>query len=254
MHSDFKYWEERGETYGNLDDIKSKRTAYNIIGMIKPMGINAGSWILDAGCGRGDITRVMRNNFRHSNVVGVDLSKKMISGAQHKVAPGLRFFQDDAFHFLKDVDEVFDLITMNLFLHHLTGGKDSALLELACDSIKPNGHILITEAVPPSDKIFNLYRDIFTLKEDRNCYSLAGLLKMVRGAGFEDLKFHTYRFDIRLLSWLNDNTLTEDRRNLIYRMHTEAPTAFKKAYAMQALSGKDYSLRCKMAIITGKKS
>jgi len=252
--TDFDYWEKRGETYRELDDVKSKRTAYKIVNMIKTLGINRGSWILDAGCGRGDITKVVRDSFRHSNVLGIDLSEKMIEGAKTKQTPGLKFFGIDFFSFVEDMGAFFDLIMMNLFIHHLTDGRDERAIDFVYDILNPNGHILIAEAIPPEDNVFDYYKEIFRLKEKRNCYLLSDLLRLVRGGGFEDLKFLTYKFDIRLMSWLNDVTLLPEKKKLIYSMHTNASSDFKKAYAMKPLLHGDYRLRCKMAIVTGKKS
>ena len=253
--TDFEYWERRGETYEELDDIRSKRTAYRIVNMIKLLGLNRGSWILDAGCGGGDITKVVRDNFRHSNVLGIDLSNRMIGGAKIKQVPGLKFFGTDFFHFVEGMGiSFFDLIMMSLFIHHLTDDRDKKAVELVYKTLKPKGHILIAEAIPPEDSVFDHYSEIFKLKETRNCYTLSDLLKLVRGGGFVDLKFMTYRFDIRLKSWLNDSTLSPEKKKLIYSMHTNASDEFKKAYAMRPLLRGDYRLRCKMAIVTGKKS
>jgi len=251
---DFEYWEKRGETYKELDDVRSSRTAYKIIEMIKPLGLNAGSWILDAGCGRGNITRTIRDNLRHSNVVGIDLSQNMIDGALLKEAPRLKFFRADFFKFISEIFPFFDLVTMSLLIHHLLDGDDQRAINKAYSSLKDNGSILIAEAIPPDEKLFDYYKDIFRIKEERNCYLIQDLLKMVREAGFVDVNFMTYRFDIRLLSWLRDNTLSQAKVKLLYSMHVDASKEFKKAYVMEPLPDGDYRLRCKMAIVTGKKS
>lgn len=252
--SDFEYWEKRGETYKELDDVKSNRTAYKLVSVVKRMGLNAGSWILDAGCGNGNITEVLRDNLRHSSVMGIDLSRKMIDGARIKERPGLRFICSDFFTFIKNFHNFFNLITMNLFIHHLTDNRDQMAVNKAYSSLKDNGRILISEAIPPDERIFDYYREIFKIKEKRNCYLLQDLLKLLREGGFIDLQYQVYRFDIKLLSWLNDKTLTPEKKKLLYLMHTESSEEFKKAYAMDSLPNGDYRLRCKMAIITGKKS
>lgn len=252
--SEFSYWEEREKTYEDLDDVKSKRTAYKIIGMIKSMGLNAGSWILDAGCGKGDITRLVRENIRHSNVVGIDLSKGMIDGANRKVIPGLKFVQTNFFDFISEGFPFFDLVIMSLFIHHLTEKGDQLAVNKAYNLIKNNGFVLIAEAIPPEEELFEYYEEIFKIKEKRNCYLLSDLLKIVRSAGFEDIRFMTYRFDLRLLSWLNDPTLSEEKKKLLYSMHINSPNRFKKAYAMDPLPGGDYRLKCKMCLVVGRKT
>ena len=252
--SDFSYWEKRGETYGGLDDVKSKRTAYKIVDFIKPLGLNSKSWILDGGCGKGDITKIIRDNFRHSNVVGIDLSQNMINGAISKEADGLKFFCREYFEFIHEITTFFDLILFSLFVHHLTDGRDQKAIDHAYKALNPKGHIVIAEAIPPSDDVLDYYKQIFEMKEDRNCYTLKDLLRLVRNAGFEEVKFHTYSFDIRLLSWLDDNTLTDLKKNLLYSMHIVATKGFKDAYAMESLGEGDYRLRCKMALVSGVKA
>ena len=251
--SNFDYWEKRGTVYRDLDDVKSKRTAYKIVSVIKSMSLNYGSWILDAGCGKGDITEIVRDNIRHSNVMGVDLSKEMIDGAKLKERSGLRFVCSDFFDFISDIKNFFDLIISSLFIHHLTKGRDQFALEKMYDSLKKNGRVLIAEAIPPEENIFDYYKEIFKIKEDRNCYLLRDLSALLKKAGFVRVKHLTYRFDIRLNSWLNDPTISKEKRLLLYLMHTEASQEFKKAYAMDPLSDGDYRLRCKMALVTGTK-
>jgi len=252
--SDFSYWETRYKTYSKLDDVKSSRTAYKIVQFIKSIGLDTGSWVLDAGCGAGNITKIVRDNFRHSNVVGIDLSQKMIDAAKFREEKGLRFFCEDFFSYISEINPFFNLMIMSLVIHHFTNGLDQKALDKAHSCLKKNGNIIIAEAIPPSDQIFDYYQQIFSIKEDRNCYALADLLKMVRVAGFYDIKFQTYPFDIRLLSWLNDNTLTQAKKDLLYSMHVSASEEFKKAYCMKALSGGNYRLRCKMVLIAGRKS
>jgi SAM-dependent methyltransferase len=251
---DVSYWEKRGETYKDLDDVNSHRTSYKIASVIKTLGLNLGAWILDAGCGPGQVTEVIRSRIRHSNVIGVDISKKMIELARAREKTGLRFICEDFFTFINNIQLFFNLVTMNLFIHHLIDGRDQEAVDKAYLSLKDNGSIFISEAIPPEEEIFDYYEEIFKIKENRNCYLLQDLLKLVRNAGFVDLQYKTYRFDIKLLSWLNDRTLTNEKRILLYLMHTESSSVFKKAYAMEPLVNGDYRLRCKMAMIVGRKS
>jgi len=252
--SNFDFWEKRANTYRDLDDVKSKRTAYKIVSMIKPLGLNAGSWILDAGCGAGNITKVVRDNFRHSNVIGVDLSQKMVDAANLKQAFNLKFVRSNFFNFIPNLSPFFNLVMMSLFIHHLIDGRDQLAVDKAYGLLKKNGFVLIAEAIPPDEKIFDYYQDIFRIKERRNCYLLQDLLGLVENSGFMNIQFLTYRFDISLNSWLNDHTLTSEKKALLYSMHVEASKEFKDAYAMLPLSNGDYRLRCRMAIVTGKKS
>lgn len=248
----FNYWQKRAETYGNLDDVKSKRTAYKIVGLIKDLSLNRFSSILDVGCAEGTITKVIRENFRHSNVLGIDLSEKMIERARHNSLHGLNFYCCDFFNFFSE--RKFDLILFSLVLHHLLFGDDKKAVHKAFNLVSSSGKIIVAEAVAPREEVFDYYKEIFKIKESRNCYLLKDLVSLVRSVGFSSVRAVTFRFDIRLLSWLNDKTLTPEKRELLYSMHTEASSEFKEAYNMQPLGGGDYSLSCKMALIVGKKS
>ena len=85
--------------------------AWSIIGMNNWEG----STVLDVGCGEG-ILPVMIAHAGASEVVGVDYSEEAIKNADNKFSiPNLKFFAKD----YKDVDGVFDVITMQGVLEHL---------------------------------------------------------------------------------------------------------------------------------------
>jgi len=98
------------------------------------------------------------------------------------------------------------------------------------------------------------YSHIFKLKEERNCYSIETIKSLLYEAGYEDLVVSTYRFDIRLNSWLNDNTITDITRKLLYDLHVNASPEFKEAYRMERMPDDDFKLSCKMAMVCGKES
>lgn len=245
------YWEKRAKTYGLLDDVKSKRTAYKIVNQIKKFGLNKEDFILDVGCGEGLITRVIRDNIRDSIVLGVDISERMIKKAKKLERKFLKFYVSDFFDM--SFDKACDLITMNLVLHHLIRGDDKRALSHAYSFIREEGWILISEAVPPEDNIYDYYKDIFSFKEERNCYLVSDLRNLLRIAGFHSVESFTFRFNIRLSSWLNDETLSERRRNILYDMHVNGSNRFKKAYKMESIGNGDYILSCKMAVVFGRK-
>jgi len=255
-----EYWEKRSNTYKSLDDVSSKRTAYKIVNLAKSLGLPFAPSILDVGCGPGIITRVLRENFRHSTVWGIDFSEKMIQKAQQNCLPDLKFTCEDFLSSSFIPDQKFDFILMSLVLHHLLDGKDFVALLKANSLLAKNGSIIVAEAVPPEDEIFEEYRNVFLLKERRNCYLVNHLVAMLRSAEFVRVRSTTYRFWIRMFKWLNDDTLSKEKKRLIWSLHLNGSARWKLAYQMTSVKSNvrgfefdDYELKCKMALITGRK-
>jgi len=248
------YWEVRSETYHGLDLVSNKKMAYEIIKAIKQFSLSQHSRVLDVGCGGGVITKVIKENLRNSSVTGLDISKKMINKANQDLILGLDYVQAD---FLgKKFPSTFpyyNLLTMNLVLHHLIDGGDKEAIRRAYGFLSTNGFLLISEAVPPVDEIYEEYKRVFSFKEKRNCYLISNLVSMMRMVGFERVRSTSYRFKIRLLNWLKDETLPSWKKKKIYELHVNASGEWKRAYNQVSLPGGDFELTCKMVIITGQK-
>jgi len=253
------YWEVREETYHNLNLVSNKRMAYEIVKVLKQLSLNRLS-ILDVGCGGGVITKVVKENFRGSTALGIDISEKMVNKANQDLIYGLHykckdFLSGDLRNFLGVFSNPspYNLIMMNLVLHHLVDGGDVEAIERAYKLVSPNGIFLISEAVPPYDELFSEYQRMFSLKERRNCYLTSHLVTMMRLVGFERVRSTSYRFKIRLLNWLNDETLPVWKKRKIYNLHVNASKGWKEAYNQISLPGGDFELTCKMVMVSGKK-
>ena len=252
--TEFSYWQERAGTYSKLDDVSSKRTAYKIAEAAVRLGLSQ-PLILDVGCGPGKITKVLKQRIRHSKAIGIDISSKMISKAKDN-----DFTRDVSFaelNFLENnviLDSIHpNLIVMSLFLHHMTNGRDITAVKKAFNILQNNGWLLVAEAVPPSDLILEEYRRVFSLKEDRNCYTELDIAGMMKSAGFEKVGASSYRFTVRLNSWLNDPTLSDLLKQTLYDMHVNGSPNWKKAYNMSPIPGGDWELHCKMSLVCGRK-
>ena len=253
------YWNKRAETYADLDLITSKRSAYKIVDVLKSIYFSDGvstSAILDVGCGPGIITKVIRNNFRNALVYGTDISKKMIEMAERNAVSRMVFFKDN---FIRPMDSrlcdynYYDVIIMSLMIHHLTDGKDLIALKRAFDLLRSGGKIVVVESVPPAEEeIYEEYKRIFNLKEIRNVYTTNKLISLLRFCGFEKVRYSSYRFEIRLLNWLNHKTLFSEDIKKIYNLHINSSKTFKDSYQMVSIEGGDFILNCKMAIVWGE--
>ena len=142
---------------------------------------------------------------------------------------------------------------MSLMIHHLTDGKDLIALKRAFDLLRSGGKIVVVESVPPAEEeIYEEYKRIFNLKEIRNVYTTNKLISLLRFCGFEKVRYSSYRFEIRLLNWLNDKTLFSEDIKKIYNLHINSSKTFKDSYQMVSIEGGDFILNCKMAIVWGE--
>lgn len=103
--------------------------------LIELLAPKAGERILDVGCGSGQLTAKISES--GATVIGIDLSKEMITDAKQKY-PHIEFFIMDAadFHF----NEPFDAIFSNAALHWVLK-KDEAV-ECIYNNLKAGGRIV----------------------------------------------------------------------------------------------------------------
>ena len=131
--------------------------------------------ILDIGCGTGYLLlEFLRRGFE---VTGIDLSPEMLAALEEKIPsplkPKANLIESNASNYLKQQKEVFSLISMSAFLHHLFDYE--TLLKTAC-SVLQKGGILLIFFEPLKQPIDSGIRYFFhkLLKEiDENLYRLS---------------------------------------------------------------------------------
>lgn len=116
----------------------------------------AGSTILDAGCGNGEL--VMKLDREGMSVIGVDQSREMLSKAGKKIAAdcdvcNVELRLGSAEH-LPIADSSVDGIIAHMLLHHLS--EPSEFFMEASRVCKDNGRCIVIELTPHED--FNLKR------------------------------------------------------------------------------------------------
>jgi len=116
----------------------------------------AGSTILDAGCGNGEL--VMKLDRKGMSVIGVDQSREMLSKARKKIAAdcsvcNVELRLGSAEH-LPIADSSVDGIIAHMLLHHLS--EPSEFFKEASRVCKGNGKCIVIELTPHED--FNLKR------------------------------------------------------------------------------------------------
>jgi ubiquinone/menaquinone biosynthesis C-methylase UbiE len=115
--------------------------------------LRAGGWMLDLGCGPGQITLAVCEQFAASRVMGVDMSWQMLNMAERRRRASscggrVRWVAADIKR-LPFADESLDTVYSNTTLHHLS--DPVSMLAEACRVLKSGGVLLIRDLYrPPS--------------------------------------------------------------------------------------------------------
>jgi len=148
--------------------------------------------ILDAGCGSGrDCDYFVKHGFE---VVGIDLSDKLLEIAKHRL-PQVTFLKQDLRR-LDFPDESFDGIWACATLHHLARSDMLTVLKKIFTLLKPNGilFVLVKEGVGEEDVKESLSSG---LPRYYVYYSFDELKKLLEDAGFSNLDIYTWREEER---------------------------------------------------------
>ncbi|MBQ8568426.1 MAG: class I SAM-dependent methyltransferase [Oscillospiraceae bacterium] len=110
--------------------------------------INKNERILDLCTGTGTNAVNIAKQFPMTKIVGVDLSKAMLSIAKNKAdkenADNTRFYRMDATQ-LRFRNETFDKILLSLVLHETEDELSAAILSEAKRVLKNDGELIVTE-------------------------------------------------------------------------------------------------------------
>tara|TARA_B100000315_G_scaffold156629_1_gene145138 strand:+ start:9368 stop:10156 length:789 start_codon:yes stop_codon:yes gene_type:complete len=152
--------------------------------------------ILDLGCGTGYL--LLEFLQRGFEITGLDLSQEMIAALKEKIPANLKakatLISSNASDYLKQKKEVFSLISMSAFLHHLFDYE--AVLKATCSALRKGG-ILLIFFEPIKQPIDNGVRYFFhkLLKEtDEKLYRLSMILQ---GISIPDEKYAVSDFQRR---------------------------------------------------------
>ncbi|WP_295938395.1 bifunctional demethylmenaquinone methyltransferase/2-methoxy-6-polyprenyl-1,4-benzoquinol methylase UbiE [uncultured Alistipes sp.] len=175
--------------------------------------------ILDVATGTGDLAIAMARRIGGVQVLGVDLSERMLDVAHHKVtARGLdsRIVLDtgDAEH-LSVADASVDVATVAFGVRNF-GNLEKGLREMA-RTIKPGGRVVILEFSRPRNRLFRALYEFYTYKilpriggmvsRDKCAYEYLPasvgefpapqeFMEMMRRAGFKECRARSQSFGI----------------------------------------------------------
>jgi ubiquinone/menaquinone biosynthesis C-methylase UbiE len=164
-----------------LYDLLSRKMSFGRDKLIHLAAPAPGENVLDVGCGTGTLAIALNQKVAPGEVHGIDASPQMIEVAKEKSAKaGLDIdFRVALIEAIPFADNVFDLVTSSLMLHHLPddlkrtglgeirrvlkpGGRFVAI-DLAIESHSPLGHLLsilgVARGESVLDKLAPMMRD-----------------------------------------------------------------------------------------------
>lgn len=96
--------------------------------------------ILDLGCGPGNSTKVLKDKFPNSHIIGADNSEDMLKKAV-ELYPYIEFIKLDANGDLNEISDKFDIVFSNACIQWLPNHRE--LLPKIMTLLKPNGILAI---------------------------------------------------------------------------------------------------------------
>lgn len=96
--------------------------------------------ILDLGCGAGHFLYFLQKK-GFKNCVGIDISEQQVDYCKKNISNSVKVF--DGFEFLKDKENIFDVIVANDFLEHIPKERIVELLLLISRSLMKDGKFIM---------------------------------------------------------------------------------------------------------------
>ena len=154
--------------------------------------IEAGSKVLDVGCGTGTLTTLIKTRQPRAMVSGLDGDPAIIKLATVKAArAGLEIQFDEGLSFdLPYREDQFDIIFSTLFFHHLTRDNKVRTLAEVLRVLNPGGKLHICDWGRPSNPLLRLMflavqcLDGFDVTRD---HAKGRLVEFIQSVGFSDV-------------------------------------------------------------------
>ncbi len=199
-----------GETW-NWESPAGKLRWKRRVGMLKNK-LEAGSKVLELGCGTGYFTRELVDTGAH--IIAIDISSDLLEEARKEVkASNIEFMVDNAYK-MSFPDDSFDHVVGSSVLHHLEIHK--ALSEMY-RVLRPGGHITFTEPNMMNPQIA-LQKNISSIKQrmgdspDETAFFKWQIKRLLRKAGFTSIRVIPFDFLhpavppalIKTVSWIGN--------------------------------------------------
>lgn len=238
------FWEIRAKQYNELQWANEKNYLNEVV---KAGNFKSNHLVLDVGTGTGIVLHAIAPKV--NEIIGLDISQAML---EHSNWQGNKYFvkrdiREPFFH-----EAIFDRVVARMVFHHIIEDTQEAANE--CYRIlKPGGKFILSEGVPPCQKVKQDYIEIFKLKEERITFMPEDLVDLMDKAGFRKIKLSTFVMPMMSINnWLEKSGLPAKIQDKIFEMHICAPAYFKKAYNMKIIRG-DCLIDIKYVILVGDK-
>lgn len=100
--------------------------------------------IVELGCGTGNLSVLLGKHFPESQVIGIDISQKLLDTAREKCNgfPNVQFHEHDIMDTVAEISGDFTIVA-NYSLHHLEDEKKNSLLSKLGEVVQPGNVVLI---------------------------------------------------------------------------------------------------------------
>jgi len=245
MISNTEYWKQRAERYDNLEWVNSTDFVQAIIatGRFKPA-----DHVLDVGTGTGVMARVLSPIVR--KVTAMDSSPDMMGKINDRLA-NVEFKVCDA-RAMPWRSGTFNKIVARYVFHHIIEGTQKAMNE-CYRVLKIGGRMVFAEGVPPSDRTYQDFVNIFKLKEERLTFTPTNMRRILLCSGFTHIEIKDlWLRQMSVRSWLKNSDVDDVTQERIYRMHEAAPAYFQDDYNM-TVTDDDCLIDMRIAVAIGVK-
>ena len=173
-NSDF--WKMRSQHYNELEWANN---TYYLDTFVKAGNFRRSDVVLDIGTGTGIIVHAVSPLVKE--VIGLDKSQDML---EHSNWFGNMYFIKRDIRNPIFENEGFDKITCRLVFHHILRFRQKAMDE-CYRMLKRGGAMILSEGVPPTNRVKKDYTAIFRLKENRVTFYEEDLVALMKKSFFK---------------------------------------------------------------------
>ncbi|MDD7793297.1 methyltransferase domain-containing protein [Clostridium sp. 'White wine YQ'] len=213
---------------------KNERTQ-PAIDLVNRIMVNNPRKIIDIGCGPGNSTKVLKERFHDSYILGIDSSSNMIEAAQRDY-PEIDFKICDASKDLSKLGDDFDIVFSNACIQWIPNHNE--LLRNLIGLIKKGGVLAVQTPMNYNEPIHNIIEEVSTnkkwkdeFKNHRIFYNLTqgeyfDLLSEISSefSIWETIYFHNLKSHKEIIEWYRGTGL----RPYLDELSDEKKEAFEK--------------------------